>query len=340
LMLERIGEIRSSGELVYRGRDAVSLARKHSFEDVLYLLLTGSLPSAEEEEHCRTRMVSFHNSLAEYVASSVISIKPSNCIFRVPVLLEEFSQVHQLSFKKMLLSYVCMLPIIVAAKYSADYSSTRLNHSNFSFTQRLLQMLDIEVDEKGLEYFESVLVLHMEDPDNPSLRVLMDSYKSQGEPLQALKRAIAEHKKPLHHGAGAEALKMIIQFSKESDIEKALLHRLESGRIVYGFGHRVYETVDPRARYIHKLLRDRCEKTSMEWLFETICRIADSAPPLINEIKGAEVHPNVDLYNAAFYHTYGLPAEANTDLFAIARAAGWVAHLLEAQKKTGYSFPG
>ncbi|MBS3795601.1 MAG: hypothetical protein KGY80_11920 [Candidatus Thorarchaeota archaeon] len=88
--------------------------------------------------------------------------------------------------------------------------------------------------------------------------------------------------------------------SKESDIEEALIQRLESGRTIFGFGHRVYETVDPRAKYIHKLLRDRCEKTSLEWLFETICRIADIAPCLINEIKGVEVYPDVDFYNAAF----------------------------------------
>ncbi|MBS3795600.1 MAG: hypothetical protein KGY80_11915 [Candidatus Thorarchaeota archaeon] len=71
-------------------------------------------------------------------------------------------------------------------------------------------MLNIEDGGESLECFESVLILHMEDLDKPSLRALIDAYESKGNLLEALKETIKEHRKPLHHGAGAEALKMML----------------------------------------------------------------------------------------------------------------------------------
>lgn len=275
-------------------------------------------------------MLDLEHRLIAYMTDPAISENIPGCISQVPAFLQRFSEAHSLSFEEMFLSYICALPIVTTSKYGRDFSLSLIDDSKFSFVKSLLHKLGIRFDDENLEYFESVLILHMEDPDNPSLTRLIDSYAAESRLLNALEEAIDEHRKPLHHGAGAEALKMIIQLSHASDIEEALNQRIRTGELVFGLGHRIYTTIDPRAEYIQKILRVRCKKVKMEWLIDVITDIAEMAPCLIEEIKGTEVHPNVDLYNAAFYHTYGLPAEANTDLFAVARAAGWMAHLLEA----------
>lgn len=90
-----------------------------------------------------------------------------------------------------------------------------------------------------------------------------------------------------------------------------------------GFGHRVYNTMDPRAT----ILRAYSERLSQEagetkW-FEMSTRI--------QEIMQSEldIDPNVDFYSASTYRALGIPTDLYTTIFSMSRAAGWTAHVLE-----------
>ena len=77
------------------------------------------------------------------------------------------------------------------------------------------------------------------------------------------------------------------------------------------------------------MLQRRTINTDDNWLIHIIEEVAIEGSDLLTELKGIQTHPNVDLYNAATYSTFGFPPEFNTTLFALSRVAGWAAHILE-----------
>jgi len=90
-----------------------------------------------------------------------------------------------------------------------------------------------------------------------------------------------------------------------------------------GFGHRVYKVEDPRSRHLRRFSRRLSRRAKTRALFEMSERIEE----LVVERKG--IHPNVDFYSATVQEALGIPKEYFTCIFAVARTAGWIAHVLE-----------
>ena len=98
-----------------------------------------------------------------------------------------------------------------------------------------------------------------------------------------------------------------------------------------GLGHAVYQTDDPRAHILapmSKTLGERCGDTRWYALSKDLEIKAKAA---FLEKKGREIYVNVDFYSASLYYYMGIPVDQFTPLFAIARIAGWAAHVLEEQ---------
>lgn len=91
--------------------------------------------------------------------------------------------------------------------------------------------------------------------------------------------------------------------------------------------------MDPRAIILREMLERRAHGTSAEWLLRISDIVAQEGRSLLLEKKRIDAYPNVDLYNAAVYFTFGFPPELNTSFFALSRAAGWMAHVLEFYSK-------
>jgi citrate synthase len=124
-------------------------------------------------------------------------------------------------------------------------------------------------------------------------------------------------------------MSMFEEIKKPDNARSYLEERLKSGEKIFGLGHRIYKGMDPRAAVLREMLGRRTEKTSNEWLLHVSDAVAEEGSKLLNEHKSIDAFPNIDLYNAAVYYTFGFPAEYNTALFAVSRAAGWMAHILE-----------
>ena len=93
-----------------------------------------------------------------------------------------------------------------------------------------------------------------------------------------------------------------------------------------GFGHRVYKSYDPRARILKEHARRLSEGTPFFRFFE----INEKLEEIMRAKKGAQgIFPNVDLYSGIVYHQLGIAADLFTPIFAVARVAGWTAHVLE-----------
>jgi len=116
---------------------------------------------------------------------------------------------------------------------------------------------------------------------------------------------------------------MLIEINLPENVEKYVRKELEEGRRIMGFGHRVYKTVDPRAEELRVLAKKLSEyRNDFKW-FE----ISEKLREVMKKEKG--LNPNVDFYAATVYASLGIPVDMFVCIFAMARVAGWCAHMME-----------
>ncbi len=319
--MQPISEIDSStNQLFFRGVKATELCRE-SFERILHLLIHGRLPTQEEEKSLSQRMIELRGLYDSDIAS----------LFDLAGSLERIRIDNNLNLFDTLLSFVTLAPIVVAFELGNDQQrriwspNNKLGHAaNFLWMTK-----GIFPNETDLSDFQTSLILHMDDPQNPSLSALQATINDGKTISDALLSALTVHIGPLHHGAGTEAMIMFEELREKSDKREYLRQRLVSGGKIHGLGHRIYRGIDPRAVILRQMLTRRVENTSHQWIIQASDIVAKEGRELLLEYKEIDAYPNVDLYNAAFYYTFGFPPELNTSLFAVSRTAGWIAHTLE-----------
>ena len=336
------------GKLYFRDRDATELARTKGFEEVTFLLIYGKLPSKKESVSFKERMLRFRRLLEQELplilnelgASTdqqdqhiVDNIDRTGMMGLKPLAkrVNRFSKKYELNTLDSLLAFVSLCPVVLAAGWlhlkgkPIVIRNEILGHAHiFYWMLRGNELLP--KDERELE---SCFILHMDDPNNPSLSALEKSIKGGGSLSESLTAALDHHIDPLHHGAGEEVMKAMIDIGYSKNIEAHLSKALKNGSRIYGLGHRKYQTIDPRAVVLREILKRRTENQAAYTLYYRIEETARIGSELIRQRKNKEVFPNVDLYNAAVYHTFGIPYYLNTELFAVSRAAGWAAHIAE-----------
>ncbi|MHA1948416.1 MAG: citrate/2-methylcitrate synthase [Candidatus Thorarchaeota archaeon] len=309
-----------TNQLYFRGIDATVLASNTDYESVLFLLVNGKVPSKRE----RKKLVQKMNKLRDLHTKDIQSLE--ELINRLPNLKKE----HGFDLHDTLLTFVTLSPMIIANQFArsrsidAELPDSKLGHAaNFLWMVGGITQMQAEVID-----FQTTLILPMDDPDNPSLSALTQALE-KGDESDALRAALKAHVGPLHHGAGTLAMAMFEEIQKRDAVKEYLERKITSGGIIYGLGHRIYTGIDPRAVVLRKMLERRTTRTSDEWILHVSDAVAAEGRILLSKHKNIDAFPNIDLYNAAVYSTFGFPPELNTSFFAVSRAAGWMAHILE-----------
>ncbi len=132
----------------------------------------------------------------------------------------------------------------------------------------------------------------------------------------------------LHGGANYEVMRMLLDIKTEDSVEPYIKEKFTKNERIMGMGHAVYKTVDPRSQVLKELSKKLSEKTSQPW-YDITSKVEHVTAELMKKTKGVEIFPNVDLYSASVYYMLGIPMDLNTPIFAISRAAGWAAHIIE-----------
>ncbi|MBY8996249.1 MAG: citrate/2-methylcitrate synthase [Candidatus Thorarchaeota archaeon] len=313
----------SINQLYFRGFNATYLAGTLDFESVLYLLVHDSLPDADQRVELEQRMIELRGLYKEEIQSLDILVQS----------LDDIRDEHELCLFDTLLAFVTLCPLVIANQFTEIQGRKAEDpHNDFGLAANFLWMVQgRKPKETDLADFQTCLILHMDDPDNPSLTALLHTL-DEGSASEALHAALSKHVGSLHHGAGTLAMSMFEEINKAEDAPSVLRKRLESNEKIYGMGHRIYKGVDPRAIVLRDMLKRRTLSTQSEWLVDVTDAVAREGAVLLSEWKGVQAYPNVDLYNAAAYSTFGFSPELNTSLFAVSRAAGWMAHILEHNK--------
>jgi len=170
------------------------------------------------------------------------------------------------------------------------------------------------------------LVLHADHELNASTFAARVVAATMSDVHSAIVAAIGALKGPLHGGANADVMRMLLEIGPDQPAEKAedvVRAKLARKEKIPGFGHRVYRTEDPRATHLRQMSRDLGQRAGQPIWFEMSKRIE----ALVRSEK--QLNPNVDFYSASTYYALGIPIDLFTPIFAMSRTSGWTAHVLE-----------
>jgi citrate synthase len=174
--------------------------------------------------------------------------------------------------------------------------------------------------------FDTALVLHADHELNASTFAARVAAATLTDLHSAIVGAIGALKGPLHGGANADVMRLLIEIGQDASperIDEAIRGKLARKVKIPGFGHRVYRTEDPRATHLRRMSKELGERAGNTRWFEMSQRIEK----LVTGEK--KLYPNVDFYSASTYYTLGIAIDLYTPIFAVSRISGWTAHCLE-----------
>lgn len=354
------------GKLYYRGVDVEDIVRgfihddRFGFEEVIYLLLFGSLPNSDELTSFN-KVLGSYRSLPTSFVRDVILKSPSpdmmNALARSVLMLYSYDEnADDISIPNVLrqcLQLIALFPQLSVYGYQASSyyhdGQSLIIHApdpNLSTSENILHMLRADSKYTHLEakLLDMSLVLHAEHGGGNNSSFTTHVVTSSGtDTYSAISAALGSLKGPKHGGANIKVVHMFEDMKrniKNYDDEKAiceylraLLHKeaFDRAGLIYGMGHAVYSLSDPRARVFKKFVQKLAEEKDRLEEFKLYSSVERLAPLIISEerkiYKG--VSANVDFYSGFVYSMLDLPPQLFTPIFAIARIAGWSAHRIE-----------
>lgn len=354
------------GHLFYRGIDvndiidACEREDRFGYEEVIWLLLFGSLPTQDQLDRFNAAL-SEMRELPDNFTEDMIMKAPSpnimNKIARAVLALYSYDDnPDDTSIENVLnqsLHLIAQMPSIIAYAYQVKrrhyYHKSMYIHppkkehhtaevilntirSDKHFTKEEARLLDI------------CLILHAEHGGGNNSTFATRVLSSSGtDTYAAISAGVGALKGPKHGGANSKVAEMIGYFKENcSDITNeeqvkdyiAKILRKEGGDktgLVYGIGHAVYTLSDPRATILRKKATEFAKGTEFEDELKLLNLIEDLTPSVFKEITGKDkpMCANIDLYSGFIYKMLRIPEDLFTPLFVNARLAGWCAHRIE-----------
>ena len=328
------------GKIIYRGYLIQDLAGKASFEEIIYLLLYEKLPNKDELNQFKDQLSRERAIPPEMIAA--LKTRPKDALpmdilqASVSMLAHHDPNVKEHSAEaaeRMGLKLIATFPTIMAAwdrirnKKEPVEPSPDLGHAaNF------LYMLSGKVpDDEVSHFFDVCLVLHAEHTFNASTFAAREVASTRAHVYAATSAAVGSLAGELHGGANVRVMEMLLKIGSVDAVEDYINQELDAGRVIFGLGHAVYKVDDPRAHILAPLSKTMGERTGQTQWYEMSTVLEKKAKESFKERKGIDIFTNVDFYSASLYYTMGIPMDFFTPVFALARIAGWVAHILEEQ---------
>jgi citrate synthase len=332
--------------LIYRGYEIADLAANATFEEVAYLLLVGSKPSASELSAFQAELIAeraLPDMIIQNLKHSGDLVKnqyavPMDILRTAVSVLGHFdpdcqdnSAEANLRKSKRLLAKI---PTIIGhMQNSIDGRDFIAPNDSLSHSANLLYMMTGENPSAEAEKVMDVsLVLYAEHDYNASTFASRVIAGTLSDMHGAVTGAIAALKGKLHGGANEAAMEMLADIRSdigpENDTAKITdwMHQaFADKRKLMGFGHRVYKNGDHRAPILHGLGRKAAEARGPE--FVKLFDLGETVQKIMEDEK--KIYPNVDFPCGMTYFTMGIPVPQYTPIFVASRITGWCAHIME-----------
>jgi citrate synthase len=322
------------GVLAYYGYDIHDLARGASFEEVCYLLWHGRMPNRAELGDLQSQLAA-DRPLSESILRLMKQLPASDGMDMLRTLTSALGQYDpltgdnspQANYRKAVRLTAQMASIVATYGRMKAGGGPIQPDPALGHAANFLYMLTGERPSAlATRAFDIALVLHADHELNASTFAARVAAATLTDMYSAIVGAIGALKGPLHGGANADVMRLLIDIGQDASPEKiddAIRSRLARKVKVPGFGHRVYRTEDPRATHLRRMSKELGEKAGNTRWFEMSRRIET----LVTGEK--KLYPNVDFYSASTYYTLGIDIDLYTPIFAVSRISGWTAHCLE-----------
>ncbi|MDG0994400.1 MAG: citrate/2-methylcitrate synthase [Akkermansiaceae bacterium] len=322
------------GKLSYLGYDIDDLVNGCTFEEVTYLLHNGKLPNHSElDDFCvslRSRR-ELPQGVIDFLKTAPKDALPMD-IIRTGVsmlgLTDKRAKIgepdHEAN-REVALSIVAQIPTIVAyyhrSRQGLDFPEVR---NDLSEAAHFLYLVNDEVpSDAAARTLDIAYIIHADHGMNASTFSSRVTVATLSDIYSAITSAVGTLKGPLHGGANEGVIHMLEEIGEEDKVDAYVEDCLANKKKIMGIGHRVYKVLDPRAPHLQKMAIKLTEELGEPKWINMSNRIAE----IMRERKG--LNANVDFYSATVYYSLGIPTDLFTPIFAIARAAGWTAQVLE-----------
>jgi citrate synthase len=322
------------GGLEYRGYRIEDLAGCVSYEETAFLLLHGDLPNRQQLREFDTRLRSCRailEPLIELFTHIPPHVHPMDVLRSSVSVLAHFDPDvdaaptdHAANVRKAE-RMVAQMPTAVAVRERISKGLAVIAPRNdLDHSANFLHMVNGKVPSPRMrEAFDVSLVLYAEHELNASTFSARVTASTLSDIYSAIVAAIGTLKGPLHGGANEEAWKVLESVGSPDNAERWIHDALARKQRIMGFGHRVYKKGDPRTA----ILTPFCVDLARELADDRWERIAEPIERAVTLEK--HLPANVDWPSARLYHYMGLGTHVYTPIFAMARVAGWAAHVIE-----------
>ncbi|EJR18368.1 TPA: citrate synthase [Bacillus cereus] len=319
--------------LTYVGYNIDDLAENATFEEVVYLLWHRKLPNEKELAEFNEIVSEYYKVPGEiltYLKQVDLKVAHPMSVLRTAIsmlsLYDESAEImdeksNYLKAVKLQAQVGTLVAAYARIRKGLDIVEPR---KDLSLAANFLYMLnDREPNEVEIEAFDKALVLHADHELNASTFTARVCVATLSDVYSGITAAIGALKGPLHGGANENVMKMLTEIGEEENVESYIHNALQNKVKIMGFGHRVYEQGDPRAKHLREMSKRLCVLLGEEKWYNMSIKIED----IVTKEKG--LPPNVDFYSASVYHCLGIDHDLFTPIFAISRMSGWLAHILE-----------
>ena len=359
-------KIPRKGRLFYRGVSIEDLIQsciredRFGFEETVYLLLFGQLPTLSQLEDFQVLMARW-SQLPGYFSEDMILRSPNKNIMNklascILALHPHDGEAENRSLENELFKsfrMVARTPTIVAHSYAAkrhyfDKDSLYLHRprTDLSVAQNFLYTLrkDSKFDDDEAKLLDLCMILHAEHGGGNNSTFACRVLTSTGTDFySSIAAAVGSLKGFRHGGANIKVVEMmqylrnaVRDWKDDGQVKDQLVRILnrelgDGTGLIYGMGHAVYTLSDPRAEILKQFSRHLAEKRGMVDQLDFIESVERLAPQVFQEVRGIDkpICANVDLYSGFVYRLLGIPTDLYTAIFASARMAGWCAHRME-----------
>jgi len=321
-----------NGQLYYQGYNMHQLAERVSFEEVIYLLWHGELPTRSQLSRLKKELITemtLPPKIIRWIKTVPKEIHSMDVLRTAVSMLGMYDRDRADNSKEANLrkaaNLTAKIPAIVAwhhrCRECEDFCEPEIDKTFIHNFMTMFTGRKIEKDE--IKAAELLMVLHADHGMNASTFAARVTASTLADMYSAITSAIGSLKGPLHGGANEGVMEMLEEIGSPENVDGYIDNLLANGKRVMGFGHRVYKVEDPRATHLRWWSEKLCSQKKFRELYDISYQIEKKM------MKAKHLHPNVDFYSATVQHALGIPKEFFTAVFAASRIPGWAAHVME-----------
>ena len=322
------------GRLLYRGYDIHDLVAHSSFEETVYLLWHGTLPAKKELDRFSRELATQRRLPPKVMAVLKTLPKKSHPmdVLRTGVSLlgiydpDAGDDSREAKLRKAA-RIQAQTPTLAATWARIRKGKAPIPpNPRLGLAANFLSMLfGTKPSPLAAKAMDTALILHADHELNASTFAARVTVATLSDIHSGVVSGIGALKGPLHGGANVGVIRMLLEIDEVDRAEAWIKSALGQKKRIMGFGHRVYNTEDPRATHLRKMSEALGREVGQTKWYE-MSRIIERT---LNEQKG--LNANVDFYSASTYYAMGIDSDLYTPMFVMSRVSGWSAHILEQQ---------